>query len=387
MSEQLLSALSFSGPFVRATASHGTFVVIPASACDDAQREAARVYAQAADLLADRHLTIIQERMFTSPVAESAVRSARRQALHARGLKADELLTCVHGAPAWGEGFAGVILRALPEGDVHTLCDEGVPCGRAWGTGSARFAILQNLQGWCGEGGQPAPGEQTRRVLQQADRILRGQGGSYRDTLRTWFYLRDILDWYGEFNQARNDCYRSYGLISAAGEPPHRLPASTGIRAGSSRGGACTLDLLAAIGTGGESVEFLRNPRQQEAFCYGSAFSRCAIVHGASEDLIEVSGTAAIDECGRSLYPGDIRAQTRCTLERMSALLERANATLRDICAATVFVKRGTDARAAREVLADQGLAEFPALWVQADVCRDELLFEIDAEAVVPQRV
>ena len=31
----------------------------------------------------------------------------------------------------------------------------------------------------------------------------------------------------------------------------------------------------------------------------------------------------------------------------------------------------------------DRGLEEFPAVCIVADVCRDELLFEIDAEAAV----
>ena len=32
---------------------------------------------------------------------------------------------------------------------------------------------------------------------------------------------------------------------------------------------------------------------------------------------------------------------------------------------------------------ADRGLSDFPTVCVVADVCREELLFEIDAEAVV----
>ena len=66
----------------------------------------------------------------------------------------------------------------------------------------------------------------------------------------------------------------------------------------------------------------------------------------------------------------------------------QADGTLPDIQAATVFVKNPDDMEAVRDVMADAGLADLPAVYVITDVCRDELLFEIDAEAVVrPSRV
>jgi enamine deaminase RidA (YjgF/YER057c/UK114 family) len=64
-------------------------------------------------------------------------------------------------------------------------------------------------------------------------------------------------------------------------------------------------------------------------------------------------------------------------------LLGQEGAGLADICAATVFVKRPEYAEVFRQVAADRGLADLPAVCVVADVCREELLFEIDAEAIV----
>ena len=51
--------------------------------------------------------------------------------------------------------------------------------------------------------------------------------------------------------------------------------------------------------------------------------------------------------------------------------------------AATVFVKRPEHASLFWKMARDHGLEEFPAVCVVADVCRDELLFEIDGQAVV----
>jgi hypothetical protein len=65
------------------------------------------------------------------------------------------------------------------------------------------------------------------------------------------------------------------------------------------------------------------------------------------------------------------------------ALLKQEGAGLKDICAATVFVKHGEYADFFYEIALARGLDNFPCVCVVADVCREELLFEMDAEAVV----
>jgi enamine deaminase RidA (YjgF/YER057c/UK114 family) len=106
-------------------------------------------------------------------------------------------------------------------------------------------------------------------------------------------------------------------------------------------------------------------------------------VSNGSADIIEVSGTAAIDEHGISLYPGDIRAQIDCTFDKVQTLLAQEGAELKDICSATVFVKQPEFAKIFYEMSAARGLENFPCVCIVADVCREELLFEMDAEAVV----
>ena len=59
-------------------------------------------------------------------------------------------------------------------------------------------------------------------------------------------------------------------------------------------------------------------------------------------------------------------------------------ATLTDLCGATVFLKRAEDLEVCRQVLREASLADLPAVWVLGDVCRDELLFEMDALALGP---
>jgi enamine deaminase RidA (YjgF/YER057c/UK114 family) len=84
-----------------------------------------------------------------------------------------------------------------------------------------------------------------------------------------------------------------------------------------------------------------------------------------------------------SLYLGDIRAQIDCTFDKVQTLLAQEGAGLQDICAATVFVKKPEFAEIFNEMAAAHGLDDFPCVCVVADVCREELLFEMDAEAVI----
>ena len=163
------------------------------------------------------------------------------------------------------------------------------------------------------------------------------------------------------------------------------LPASTGIGVSVPSGAAASMDLLAVVENDGSPSRMrkMTNPGQLDAFRYGAAFSRGAVIEESDVKLIEVSGTAAIDEHGTSLYPGDIRSQVICTLDKIETLLGQEGAGLEDICAATVFVKRPEYAAVFRQVAADRGLADLPAVCVVADICREELLFEIDADAIV----
>jgi enamine deaminase RidA (YjgF/YER057c/UK114 family) len=131
-------------------------------------------------------------------------------------------------------------------------------------------------------------------------------------------------------------------------------------------------------------VRYLSSPAQPEALSYGSAFSRGTLICHSDFNLIQVSGTAAIDEYGDSLYPGDVAAQIDCTFDKIAGLIGQEGATLEDIVAASVFVKHGKDARVFEERAAARGLKNLPAVVIVADICREELLFEIDAEVIVP---
>ena len=359
------------------------FLVVQGCWGPDAAQVARAAYDQIAQVLQNQGLTIVHERLFGSLSVKPGVMASRAEVLNARGIDSYGPLTYIQGQPPWGQGLAGIIIQTVTGNAVWTIRDQGKAVGRGWQQDGARFLLLQNLQGLASNGKAPKDrSRQIRDLIHRAAGVLEAQGASYRDVVRTWFYIDDILAWYPEFNQARSAVYRELGLMPVNGGGSQRLPASTGIRGEVSTDTAGALDLLAVVGPAESppQVRQMRSPAQPEALTYGSAFSRGMIIGHPEVSLIQVSGTAAIDEQGASLYPGDIRGQIDCTFDKITALLGQDGATLKDVAAACVFLKSPQDASIYQEQVAALGLKDFPAVVMVADICRQDLLFEIDAE-------
>ena len=372
-------------------ASHGeVYLVATASYSIKGSLQAVDAYTEIAKVLSRKSLAIVHERIFGSLKAEPAVRAARSEVLTAEGICPETPVTYIEGTSSCGDNLCGISIRAVSCSEkgheVWTIRDGQIPCGRGWRRNNSTFLVLQNLQGHeGGPGSVNTPPVQTWHMLERAEHILLQQGASYHDVIRTWFYLDDILSWYDKFNKVRNAKYRSFGFMPGPGKEHLLLPASTGIRGSNLQGSYGTFDLFAAIGPQKfrPAVRQLSNAGQKDAFCYGSSFSRGALVCEDDVSLFQLSGTAAIDEEGKSLYPEDIRSQIDCTFDKTDALLEQAGGRLMDICAATVFVKRSEYVSIFHEMATARGLDPFPAVCVVTDICRKELLFEIDAEAAI----
>jgi enamine deaminase RidA (YjgF/YER057c/UK114 family) len=348
----------------------------PSSAAGD-------IYARIARTLSDTKMQIVQERIFGSIAGRKDILFARRSAMRECGIPSDGPLTYIEGKPAWGEGLAGVIIRAVSaELPVTPILRDGSQCGRKWSESGAEFLILQNMHS---RSTSAAPAAQAGDMIEQADSILKAIDFSFHNVQRTWFYLSDILGWYGPFNQARSNLYSRFGIMPGPDDNTRRLPASTGVSGENPEGSAGAMDLFAIKTEPGSIVSTTRltNPVQNEAPTYGSAFSRAVVVRQSDCSLIEVSGTAAIDTAGKSLYPGDIDAQIVCTLDKIEALIAQEKAGLSDICAATVFVKKPEFFARFWKLAGERGLSDLPCVCVVSDICREELLFEIDAEAAL----
>jgi len=127
-----------------------------------------------------------------------------------------------------------------------------------------------------------------------------------------------------------------------------------------------------------------------EAFAYAkpSSFSRGMRLDLGSVTILLISGTASIDENGKSVHIGDFRAQMRRTLANITGLLASEGCTWHDIVRTTCYlrdIERDYEAfnEERTEFYKEQGLDPLPAsTGIQAVLCRPELLIEIEAIAM-----
>jgi enamine deaminase RidA (YjgF/YER057c/UK114 family) len=290
----------------------------------------------------------------------------------------------VDGVPAQGSGFSGLFIHAVvPHNECsrpELVFDGNTAVGRKWRSSVAEFLLIQNIG--ADFKATDSPTVQAENAFECMHRQIVSSGFSFQEVVRTWFYLTDILSWYGDFNKVRSASYRTCGIMPLPGQDVG-LPSSTGIGCSHSNGRALAADVLLVRMQNGRRPNRIQNPAQKEAYKYGAAFSRAVEIKDRDSSLIEMSGTAAIDELGVSLYPNDAEAQINCTLDKIDVLLRRVGGTLQDIAQATVFVKHPDIALTFERIKAARGMKNFPSIIVHADICRAELLFEIDAEASV----
>ena len=125
-----------------------------------------------------------------------------------------------------------------------------------------------------------------------------------------------------------------------------------------------------------------------EAYDYGSAFSRGMRIDLNGLTILLISGTASIDDAGITVHVGDLRAQLRRTFDNITKLLAAEGATWHDIVRTTCYLRDiERDYQAFNEertaFYKEQGLDPLPAsTGIQAILCRPDLLIEIEAIAM-----
>jgi enamine deaminase RidA (YjgF/YER057c/UK114 family) len=127
-----------------------------------------------------------------------------------------------------------------------------------------------------------------------------------------------------------------------------------------------------------------------EAYAYAkpSSFSRGMRIDLNGLTILLISGTASIDEYGKSVHIGDFRGQMRRTLDNITGLLESEGCTWHDIVRTSCYLRDiDRDYEAFNEertaFFGAQGLNPLPAsTGIEAKLCRPELLVEIEAIAM-----
>lgn len=300
-------------------------------------------------------------------------KSTTRQAMQQVFGKVDWPVTWVEGGGATEGPIAGVQVWALTNGVVQRLQMGARVVGSIYSDGEARHGWLAGLGPLQRDGSRE---RQTGEMLVEAEAMLAEANFSLKDAVRTWFYLDDILSWYDGFNRVRTKAYAGIQFRSGA------LPASTGVGARNADGAA--LALIARLVqplTEDARVNEVPSPLQCPASAYGSSFSRAMeLTYGGRRQLL-VSGTASIAREGETLWKADIQRQVDATMGVISMLLDTRGYAYRDVTRATAYFKRAADIRVFADWCVDHGLETLPVVPVVADVCREDLLFELEVDA------
>ncbi|MGD9126100.1 MAG: dioxygenase [Planctomycetia bacterium] len=256
-------------------------------------------------------------------------------------------------------------------------------------------------------------------MFHQAQERLVATGSHFNQVVRTWLYLGDIVGRdgqtvrYHELNRARSDFFEH----DAHAVAPY--PASTGI---GQAGTDITMNFLSltADRDGMFRNVALENPLQTSAFDYEAKygrkspkFSRAMATVFDRQTILWVSGTASITD-SETRHQGDVAAQTNQTLENIRALISSENLARHglekkgsekkgsdtfcrngpkgashkrcltpfslpfSLVSVRVYVKNRADYPVVRS-LCEARLGQIPTIYVIADVCRNDLLVEIEA--------
>jgi hypothetical protein len=227
---------------------------------------------------------------------------------------------------------------------------------------------------------QRATSEAYRETFAALERL------GYPHLVRIWNYFAAINEEtglgerYRQFNSARRRAFVS-GRRTTEGD----VPAACAL--GSASGSPLVIYFLASR----SAARAIENPRQVSAYHYprkygpdSPIFTRAALtVDGIGEQLF-ISGTASIVG-HRSVHPGDAVAQARESAANVAALVSAANAAAgsarysADALHYKVYVRHEHDLAGIRAELASALRPRHPVTFLAADICRSELLVEIEA--------
>lgn len=296
-------------------------------------------------------------------------------------------------APAWPQQRLATALPGADEAcfEEFWLTSEPVSAGESDGvvwrrSGDVLYGVIEMDEALF-------VGESARSPLQAASeeayrclfRLLEAQ--ELPHLWRVWNYLAEIngeshgLERYRQFNIGRQDAFLEFSR-GATGNVP----------------AACALGLAGgplsiAFMAGATPAVPVENPRQVSAYNYPAeygprspTFSRAALVYPPGREILFVSGTASIVG-HRTVHPGDVVGQCRESLANVAAVVKEASRHARSGAFALaemsyrVYIRDAANQPLTAATLAPLLGTNVDIVYVEADICRQDLLLEIEATA------
>jgi len=280
----------------------------------------------------------------------------------------------IQGEPQEGTYVSGTQALIIDGCSVNrvTLADRVV--GSHWSDEDADYCLLAGiLPTDSGE----TRGSQTTSCLEQIEIALGEVGMDFSHIVRTWFYLDDLLAWYGEFNAARTKFFESRAVFDRL------IPASTGIGAHNPTGSALVAGGLAIRPRHGDvRIKEVTSPLQCSATEYRSSFSRAVEVTFPSWRLLMISGTASIAADGMSMFLNDTVNQIHRSLDVVEAILKSRKMDWKNTTRAVGYFRNIKSLPLFEACCRERGIPQLPILPAHSTICREDLLFEIEVDAI-----
>ena len=248
--------------------------------------------------------------------------------------------------------------------------------------------------------------QQSTTAFEFLQNILLEEEMEFSDIIRQWNYIEKITA-HADYNNSVSQHYQIFNDVRSKfyqlANFENGFPAATGI--GMDFGGI-NIDFIAAKLESKASIIGVKNPVQLDAYNYSEEvlaenssmmdfckttpkFERAKVLITPEGKWIFVSGTAAITGQLSSLQ-SCIKQQTEMTIQNILSLISRENLHKNGIdCSRDVtlsylraYTKHKSDIPLVKEICRKY-FPEIPIAFVVADVCRPELLIEIEGEAEI----
>ncbi len=211
--------------------------------------------------------------------------------------------------------------------------------------------------------------------------IIRATG--FPHLLRMWNYFSRINDDSHGLERYQQFCLGRHNALEKMQMDESLLPAASAL---GTHAPGLAIYFIAARETGTQ----IENPRQVSAFQYpeqyaprSPSFSRAMVKQCGNKACLYISGTASITG-HETRHAGDIRKQLDETLSNIEILLSTGRAeqqlelnSISDLTLLKVYLRRVEDKDIVKSVLR-QRFADLPFVLLHADICRENLLIEIE---------
>ncbi|RBA25056.1 Rid family hydrolase [Herminiimonas fonticola] len=244
--------------------------------------------------------------------------------------------------------------------------------------------ITLNESEFSGDPGSTPLQAASKTAYEKIFAMLKAQNFPY--VLRFWNYIADIngishdLERYRQFNLGRQQAFIGNDQHIAGNVPAACALGTTGG------------PLMVAFLAGRTPTLAIENPRQISAYDYPAEygprsplFSRASMASVAGNSMLFLSGTASIVG-HQTLHAGDVSAQTEESIENIAAVLDEADRKTATKFNMTdlhyiVYIRDPAHFPQVRAILEHRIGPHVKASYVQADICRSDLLVEIEGSA------